>query len=141
MPEPGPGQVRLRVKAAGVSPTDPKIRRGDFEAVFPLPLGLCSGSRRPGVDALARRLRVQVGDEVASLLAGLGGYGEYALASSWTPKPPDVSWGDAAALPASAEATVGVLKQLGVVRGETLSFSAPRARSGCSPPSWPSPMA
>jgi NADPH:quinone reductase-like Zn-dependent oxidoreductase len=41
-------------------------------------------------------------------------------ASSWTPKPPDVRWGDAAALPASAEAAVGVLKQLGVVPGETL---------------------
>ena len=63
---------------------------------------------------------MQVGDEVASLLADLGGYGEYALASSWTPKPPNVSWSDAAALPASAEAAVGVLKQLGVARDETL---------------------
>ncbi len=32
MPEPGPGQVRIRVKCAGVSPTDPKIRRGDVQA-------------------------------------------------------------------------------------------------------------
>jgi NADPH:quinone reductase-like Zn-dependent oxidoreductase len=73
------------------------------------------------VDALGPSVSgVQLGDEVATLLAGLGGYGEYALASSWTPKPPDVGWGDAAALPASAEAAVGVLKQLGVVRGETL---------------------
>ncbi|MDQ1431960.1 MAG: hypothetical protein QOF40_2562, partial [Actinomycetota bacterium] len=52
--------------------------------------------------------------------AGLGGYGEYALASSWTIKPPDVSWSDAAALPASAEAAVGILKQLRVVAGETV---------------------
>jgi len=42
------------------------------------------------------------GTKVASMLARLGGYGEYALASSWTPKPPKVSWSDAAALPASA---------------------------------------
>ena len=62
----------------------------------------------------------QEGDEVACLLLSLGGYGEYALASSWTPKPPNVSWSDAAALPSSAEAAVGVLKQLRVSSGETL---------------------
>jgi NADPH:quinone reductase-like Zn-dependent oxidoreductase len=122
MPEPGPGQVRIRVKAAGVSPTDPKIRRGDLEAVFLLPAGAVLGFEAAGVvDALGPSVTgVQEGDEVASLLAGLGGYGEYALASSWTPKPPNVGWSDAAALPASAEAAVGILKQLGVSRGETL---------------------
>jgi NADPH:quinone reductase-like Zn-dependent oxidoreductase len=122
MPAPGRGQVRIRVKAAGVSPTDPKIRRGDLKAVFPVPARAVLGFEAAGVvDALGASVSgVQVGDEVASLLAGLGGYGEYALASSWTPKPPNVSWSDAAALPASAEAAVGVLKQLRVARGETL---------------------
>jgi NADPH:quinone reductase-like Zn-dependent oxidoreductase len=122
MPEPGPGQVRIRVKAAGVSPTDPKIRRGDLKAVFPLPSGAVLGFEAAGViDALGQSVSdVHEGDEVASVLAGLGGYGEYAIASSWTPKPPNVSWSDAAALPASAEAAVGILKQLGVGKGETL---------------------
>jgi len=122
MPEPGPGQVRLRVKAAGVSPTDPKIRRGDVKAVFPLRPGAVLGFEAAGVvDALGPSVSgVHEGDEVAGLLAGLGGYGEYALASSWTIKPPNVSWSDAAALPASAEAAVGILKQLEVAAGETL---------------------
>ena len=122
MPEPGAGQVRIRIKAAGVSPTDPKIRRGDLEAVFPLPPNAVLGFEAAGVvDALGPSVSgVKEGDEVASLLLGLGGYGEYALASSWTPKPPNVSWSDAAALPASAEAAVGILKQLSVSPGETL---------------------
>jgi NADPH:quinone reductase-like Zn-dependent oxidoreductase len=122
MPEPGPGQVRIRIKAAGVSPTDPKIRRGDLRAVFPLPGRAVLGFEAAGVvDAIGPSVSgARVGDQVASLLAGLGGYGEYALAASWTPKPPNVTWCDAAALPASAEAAVGVLKQLGLVRGETL---------------------
>jgi NADPH:quinone reductase-like Zn-dependent oxidoreductase len=122
MPEPGAGQVRIRIKAAGVSPTDPKIRRGDLKAVFPLPAGAVLGFEAAGaVDALGPSVTgVQEGDEVASFLAGLGGYGEYAIASSWTAKPPNVSWSDAAALPASAEAAVGILKQLGVSRGETV---------------------
>ena len=44
MPEPGAGQIRIRVRAAGVSPTDPKIRRGDLQAVFPLPPGTPNAS-------------------------------------------------------------------------------------------------
>jgi NADPH:quinone reductase-like Zn-dependent oxidoreductase len=63
---------------------------------------------------------VAVGDEVAAWLPSLGGYGEYALAAAWTPKPPQVSWADAGALPASAEAAVGVLRELAVAEGETL---------------------
>jgi NADPH:quinone reductase-like Zn-dependent oxidoreductase len=122
MPEPGPDQMRIRVKAAGVSPTDPKIRRGDLAGVFPVPANAVLGFEVAGVvDAIgASVVEIRVGDGVASLLAGLGGYGEYALASSWTLKPPSVSWADAAALPASAEAALGVLKQLKVVAGETL---------------------
>jgi len=123
MPEPGPGQVRIRIKAAGVSPTDPKIRRGDLEAVFPLPARAVLGFEAAGViDALGPSVSgAAEGVEVATFLGpGLGGYGEYALASSWTTKPPNVSWSDAAALPASAEAAVGLLKQLRVAGGETL---------------------
>ena len=64
---------------------------------------------------------VKNGDEVACLLPDLGGFCPvHAFASSWTLKPADVSWGDAAALPASAEAAVGVLNQLGLTDGETL---------------------
>jgi NADPH:quinone reductase-like Zn-dependent oxidoreductase len=122
MLEPGPGQVRIRVKAAGVSPTDAKIRRGDVKAVFPLAAGAVLGFEASGVvDAVGSSVSgVQEGDAIACLLGGLGGYGEYALTSTWTPKPPNVSWTDAAALPASAEAAVGILKQLDVTGGETL---------------------
>jgi NADPH:quinone reductase-like Zn-dependent oxidoreductase len=60
------------------------------------------------------------GDAVTALLFGLGGYAEYAVASIWTRKPPAVSWADAAALPSSAEAAAGVLRQLNVTSGQTL---------------------
>jgi NADPH:quinone reductase-like Zn-dependent oxidoreductase len=42
------------------------------------------------------------------------------VASTWTRKPDTVSWIDAAALPSSAEAAAGVLRQLSVTSGETL---------------------
>ena len=122
MPEPGPGEVRLRIKAAGVSPTDPKIRRGDLQAVWRLPPDAILGFEMAGVvDALGPSVSgVKEGDEVATFQLSLGGYGEYALVSSWTPKPASVSWSDAAALPASAEAAIGTLKQLRITPGETL---------------------
>jgi NADPH:quinone reductase-like Zn-dependent oxidoreductase len=122
MPEPGPGQIRIRVHAAGVGPTDLKIRRGDLKRVFPLPPSAVLGFEAAGtVDALGPAVTgVAIGDEVAALLPALGGYAQYALASSWTAKPASVSWADAAALPASAEAAVGTLRQLRVAPGETL---------------------
>src|SRR5258708_9113134 len=132
LPEPGPGQVRIRVTAAGVSPPDAKIRGGYVQAVFPLPPDAVLGFEAAGVvDAIGPSVSgVNVGDNVASLLAGLGGYAEYVLASSWTPKPANVSWSDAAALPVAAEAPLGILKQLPAARGDMLLWlrsAGPRA--------------
>jgi NADPH:quinone reductase-like Zn-dependent oxidoreductase len=122
MPEPSETEIRINVRVSGVGPTDLKIRRGDLNGVFPLPEPAILGFETAGtVDAIGSSVtRVAVGDEVAAWLPSLGGYGEYALAATWTPKPPEVAWNDAGALPASVEAAVGVLRQLGVAEGETL---------------------
>src|SRR6185503_2655560 len=122
MPEPSATEIRIKVRVSGVGPTDLKIRRGDVQAVFSLPDPAVLGFETAGtVDAVGREVSdVAVGDEVAALLPSLGGYGEYALAAAWARKPPQVSWNDAGALPASVEAAVGVLRQLGVAKGETL---------------------
>jgi len=127
--EPAAGQIRLRVRAAGVGPADLAIRRGNLQEVFPLPADAVLGFEAAGiVDAVGDGVdRVAVGDEVAAWLPGLGGYDEHALASAWTIKPPGVSFVDAAALPASVEAAVGVLGQLGVRLSAPTPDRAPRA--------------
>jgi NADPH:quinone reductase-like Zn-dependent oxidoreductase len=81
LPEPGPGQVRIRVMAAGVGPTDLKIRSGEAR-FFASPPDAVLGFEAAGiVDALGQSVSgVERGDEVASLLPALGGYGEYVLA-------------------------------------------------------------
>ncbi|MBM9506858.1 NADP-dependent oxidoreductase [Actinacidiphila acididurans] len=121
LPEPAKGQIRIKVKAAGVGPTDLAIRSGHLKA-FPLGPDTVLGFEAAGtVDAVGPGVEgTAVGDEVAALLFGLGGYAQYALASIWTRKPAPVSWVDAAALPSSAEAAAGVLRQLDVRPGETL---------------------
>ena len=120
--EPSEGQIRIQVRVSGVGPTDLKIRRGDLDRVFRLPESAVLGFETAGVvDAVGSEVSgAAVGDEVAAWLPSLGGYGEYALAAAWTLKPANVSWADAGALPASVEAAVGVLRQLGVAGGETL---------------------
>src|ERR1700749_4119618 len=119
--EPGEGQIRIKVKAAGVSPTDLALRAGYLKAT-PLPPNAVLGFEAAGtVDAVGPGVTgTSVGDDVTALLFSLGGYAEYAVASIWTRKPEAVSWIDAAGLRSSAEAAVGVLRQLNVTSGETL---------------------
>jgi NADPH:quinone reductase-like Zn-dependent oxidoreductase len=122
VPEPGQGQIRIKVKAAGISPTDLAMRAGYLKDAIPLPPGAVLGFEAAGtVDAVGSGVSgTSIGDAVTTLLFGMGGYAEYAVASIWTRKPDTVSWIDAAALPASAEAAAGVLRQLNVTAGETL---------------------
>ena len=47
LPEPGQGQIRIKVKAAGISPTDLVLRAGYLKDAIPLPPMPCSVSRRP----------------------------------------------------------------------------------------------
>src|SRR6201997_4747971 len=121
LPEPGQGQIRIKVKAAGISPTDLALRAGYLKDI-PLPAEAVLGFEAAGtVDAVGPGVTgTSPGDAVTALLFSLGGYAEYAVASIWTRKPASVSWIAAAALPSSAEAAVGVLRQLNVTSGETL---------------------
>jgi NADPH:quinone reductase-like Zn-dependent oxidoreductase len=121
-PEPSKGQIRIKAVVSGVGPTDLKIRRGTLAAVYPLPDRAVLGFETAGVvDAVGDGVTgIAVGDEVASQLIKLGGYGEFVIADTWAVKPKSVSWQDAGALPASVEAAARVLRALKVSSGETL---------------------
>jgi NADPH:quinone reductase-like Zn-dependent oxidoreductase len=122
VPDPGPGQVRVAVRYAGVGPTDLDIRAGHLAAVFPSPPGTAIGFEVAGtVEAVgADVVGTAVGDEVAAFLPGLGGYAALAPADHWVIVPPHVDPADAAALPAGGEAAVRVLSQLGLESGTSL---------------------
>lgn len=99
-PSPGPGEVLLRVRAAGVNRADVMQREGKY----PPPAGAseligleCAGV----VERLGDRVAGwQVGDEACALLAG-GGYAELVAvpAGQLLPVPSSVELVDAAALP------------------------------------------
>jgi NADPH:quinone reductase-like Zn-dependent oxidoreductase len=121
LPRPAAGQVRIRVRAAGVNPLDGKIRSGTLEAVFPTPLPSIPGLEVAGVvDALGDGVgSVTVGDPVLGF-ADTGSYAEYALASTFAVKPDELPWVHAVTLPVAGEAAERVLRLLGVTEGETL---------------------
>src|SRR5437763_7134643 len=87
IPEPGAGQVRVRVKAAGVNALDGKVRSGAMQAAFTTPLPAVPGYELAGVvDAAGEGVTdVQVGDEVVGW-ADTGSYAEYALATTVAPQ-------------------------------------------------------
>ena len=98
--DPGPGEVRIAVVAAGINRADVLQRQG----LYPPPPG---ESDIPGlevsghIDAIGAGVSTwQVGDAVCALLAG-GGYSELVVvpAGQVLPVPAGVSVGDAAALP------------------------------------------
>jgi NADPH:quinone reductase-like Zn-dependent oxidoreductase len=121
-PEPGPGQVRLAVRAAGVNPFDWKVRRGLFGPSMPGSFPAVPGSDVAGVvDAVGPEVtEFAVGDEV--LGAASGSYAEMALASArnLVAKPATLSWADAAALNTGVTTAYRALALLDLSEGETL---------------------
>lgn len=98
-PRPAPGQLRVRVLAAGVNRADLVQREGHY----PPPPGASPllGLEVAGiVDEVNGHSRFHPGDAVFGLVAG-GGYAEYALLDSSVaiPKPDWLSWAEAASLP------------------------------------------
>jgi NADPH2:quinone reductase len=122
IPQPGPGEVLLRVAAAGLNRGDSVQRRGHY----PPPPG---ASDLPGleVSGIVEKLGdavsgIEVGDAVCALLAG-GGYAEYCTvaATHCLPVPANVSLVDAAGLPETAFTVWStVWDQARLAPGETL---------------------
>ncbi|ARF77289.1 NADP-dependent oxidoreductase [Kitasatospora albolonga] len=126
-PDPGPGEVRLAVRAAGVNPVDWKILSGSMRQVMPLrfPAGL--GSDVAGVvDRVGEGVTAfGVGDEVlgASVTPS---YAQSALAtpSALVARPASVPWEVAGTLAGPGITAWETLNKLEVARGETLLVHA-----------------
>jgi NADPH:quinone reductase-like Zn-dependent oxidoreductase len=105
-PEPGPGEVLVKVKAAGVGPWDGWIRAG--KSALPQPLPLTLGSDLSG-EIVAMGLGVselRLGDQVYGVTNPqfVGAYAEYALASAGmvSNKPTSLTHVEAASVPVVA---------------------------------------
>jgi NADPH:quinone reductase-like Zn-dependent oxidoreductase len=117
-PHPGPGQVRIAVRAAGVNPSDWKKRKGLMDRELPQAMGYEAAGV---VDELGAGVTdVAVGDGVFGFSAEEGAQAELAVLSYYAPVPPSLDFAGAAALPAAIETATRALDQLGVRGGSTL---------------------
>lgn len=121
VPVPGPGELLVQVRSAGVNPGDWRLREGAYGTAGPAVLGreVAGTVERvgPGVQGFTS------GDEVFGGCPGMvGGWAEYALVQApfAAHRPSSVSPHDAAVLPVAAGTALDALTNLGLPRGATL---------------------
>ncbi|MBO0787629.1 MAG: NADP-dependent oxidoreductase [Actinobacteria bacterium] len=101
-PRPGPGQVLVRVRAAGINPGEAKIRSGALASRWPATFPSGQGSDLAGeVAALGPGVTgLSVGDEVIGFTGDRASQAEFVLvpAGNLVPRPAGVPWEAAGAL-------------------------------------------
>ncbi len=120
-PKPGPNEVLIRVRAAGVNPADWKLREGMLGArpgeAFPIVLGWeCAGEV---AETGAAVKRFKKGDQVIAIpdIRKLGSFAEYAVAPEQTvyAKPGNISFEEAAAIPIAGLTALRSLRDAGEI--------------------------
>jgi alcohol dehydrogenase len=130
-PEPGPGEVRLRVQAAALNPIDYKLLHGDLRRIHPLHFPVTLGFDASGVvDAVGGQVtRLGVGDRVFVRASrdSLGAFAEYSLQPERfvALAPPSLSAAEAASLPLVALTTVqGLVDRAQAAPGQRILIHA-----------------
>jgi len=125
VPNPGPGEVLVKVHAAGVGPWDGWIRAG--RSALPQPLPLTLGSDLSGdIQAVGPDVSdLRVGDQVYGVTNPrfIGAYAEYALASAAmiARKPTSLTYIEAASVPVIAvTAWQGLFDQAQLKAGQSV---------------------
>ncbi|NED12607.1 NADP-dependent oxidoreductase [Streptomyces sp. SID9124] len=114
VPDPGPGQVRIRVHATTVNPLDVKVRSGAMASFTPLDLPYVPGLELAGnVEATGPDVR-HLAPGTAVFGAASHTYAGLALADArqLAPIPQGMDYPHAAALPVAAEAAWRALEEL-----------------------------
>ncbi|WP_329057945.1 NADP-dependent oxidoreductase [Amycolatopsis sp. NBC_01480] len=122
-PHPRAGEIRIRVRAAGVNGLDWKIRAGLVRELYEVNLPSGSGIDAAGVvdEVGADVTDVRLGDAVFG--CGTGVLAEYAVLGFWAHKPDSLSFEEAAGYPIPVETAFRILDQVGIQPGQTLLIS------------------
>jgi NADPH:quinone reductase-like Zn-dependent oxidoreductase len=124
IPEAGPGQVLIRVKAAGINPGEAKIRDGALHALWPATFPSGQGSDfagvverlGPGVTAVDER------DEVIGWVDTRSSQAEYVVAEqdNLAPRPSGLPWEVAGAIPVAGFTAWAMVRAVDLKPGDTV---------------------
>ena len=127
VPDPGAGQVLVRVKAAGINPGEAKIREGLLHALWPATFPSGQGSDLAGVvDRLGPGVTtVAAGDEVIGWVDTRSAQAEYAVvdADNLAGKPAEVPWEVAGALGVAGFTAWAAVRAVNLKTGDTVAVS------------------
>jgi NADPH:quinone reductase-like Zn-dependent oxidoreductase len=123
-PHAGPGEIRIAVRASGISPGEILIRSGKLRDMVPLTFPYRTGFDAAGViDEVGGGVTdASIGDEVfgyASMILR-GANADFAVLTAWAPKPAIWSWEEAGGAAGAAETAARVLDRLAVSAGQTV---------------------
>jgi NADPH:quinone reductase-like Zn-dependent oxidoreductase len=126
-PVPGPGQVLVAVKAAGINPGEAKIRDGLFRDQFPATFPSGEGSDLAGIVTQVGPgvTGVAAGDEVIGYTDNRASQAEYVVveAVNLTPKPAAVPWPVAGSLYVAGATAYAAVRAVALRPGDTVVVS------------------
>jgi NADPH:quinone reductase-like Zn-dependent oxidoreductase len=126
-PVPGPGQVLVQVKAAGINPGEAKIREGLLDSLYPATFPSGEGSDLAGIVAATGPgvTGWTAGDEVIGYTDNRGSQAEYALveAGNLTARPAAVPWPAAGSLFVVGATAYAAVRAVALTAGDTVVVS------------------
>ena len=126
-PVPGPGQVLVRVKAAGINPGEAAIRQGAFAERWPSTFPSGQGSDLAGViEEVGEGVGdFAAGDEVIGFTHNRAGQAEFVVveATDLVRRPPGVSWDVAGALFVAGTTAWAAVRAVAIAEGDIVAVS------------------
>jgi NADPH:quinone reductase-like Zn-dependent oxidoreductase len=126
-PAPGPGQVLVAVKAAGINPGEASIRKGLMHERWPATFPSGEGSDLAGVvEEVGPEVEAfAAGDEVLGWTDQRASHAELVVvpADQLIPKPPGVAWEAAGALFVAGTTAYAAVRAVGAGSGDTVVVS------------------
>jgi NADPH:quinone reductase-like Zn-dependent oxidoreductase len=128
IPEPGQGEVLVKVKAASINPGEAKIRDGTLHARYPATFPSGEGSDLAGIVTKVGPgvAGISTGDEVIGFTDKRASHAEYVVveAQNLTAKPKNVSWEIAGSLAIAGTTAYAVVRAVSLRPGDTVAVSA-----------------
>ena len=127
VPEPGPGEVLIRVKAAGINPGETKIREGALHELWPAKFPSGQGSDFAGVvDKLGPDVTTAaIGEDVIGWVDTRSSQAEYVVAEAahLATKPVGLPWEVAGAIPVAGFTSWAMVRAVEIKPGDTVVVS------------------